>query len=128
MKIELNRGRQADTYFMGKESTSRQRYQNQRIRRDLQGRDYYQERKGRSDSRGRPFFRRYYRPESMRTRSFSRDMRSASWPRRFSRERSESVGSRRDEKRSGSRESRKDFKGCIGCKCGEDIKMRKSAK
>ena len=28
---------------MGKESTSRQRYQNQRIRRDLQGRDYYQE-------------------------------------------------------------------------------------
>ena len=53
LKIESNRGRHADTYFMGKESTSRQRYQNQRIRRDLQGRDYYQERKGRSDSRGR---------------------------------------------------------------------------
>ena len=99
---------------MGKESTSRQRYQNQRTRRDLQGRDYYQERKGRSDSRGRLYFRRYYRPESRRNRSFSQDMRSVSRPRR---ERSESVGMRRDEKRSLSRDTRKDFKSCIGCKC-----------
>ena len=109
LKIESNRGRHADTYFMGKESTSRQRYQNQRTRRDSQGRDYYQERKGRSDSRGRPYFRRYYRPESRRNRSFSRDMRSVSRPRR---ERSESAGSR---KRSESRESKKDFKSCIAC-------------
>lgn len=52
-KIESNRGRHADTYFMGKESTSRQRYQNKIIRIDSQGRFYYQERKGRHDSRGR---------------------------------------------------------------------------
>ena len=58
----------------------------------MQGRDYYQERKGRSDSRGRPYFRRYYRPESRRNRSFSRDMRSVSRPRR---ERNESAGSRK---------------------------------
>ena len=65
LKIESNRKRHAFTYFMEKESTSRQRYQNQRIRRD-----YYQERKGRSDSRGRSYYRRYYRPESRRNRSF----------------------------------------------------------
>ena len=101
LKIESNRGRPADTYYMGKQSLSRQRFHSQRTRRDLQGRDYYQERKGRSDSRGRPFFRRYYRTESMKPRDFSRDMRSVSRPRRFSRERSRIVGNRKDEKRSG---------------------------
>merc|ERR1712237_240787 len=78
LKIESNRGKQADTYYMGKQSLSRQRYHEQRTRRDSQGRDFYQERKGRNDSRGRPFFRRYYRRESVRPRSFSRDMRSLS--------------------------------------------------
>ena len=74
-KIESNRGKPAETYYMGKHSLSRQRYKEHRIRRDSRRRDYYQERKVRSDSRGRPFFRRYDRKESVRPRSFSRDMR-----------------------------------------------------
>ena len=78
LKIESNRGKQADTYYMGRQSLSRQRYHEQRTRRDSRGRDFYQERKGRNDSRGRPFFRRYYRRESVRPRSFLRDMRSVS--------------------------------------------------
>ena len=64
----------------------------------------------------------------MKPRDFSRDMRSVSRPRRVSRERSESTGNRRDEKRSGSRENKREFKSCIGCKCEECIKMRKNAK
>merc|ERR1712082_221283 len=76
LKIESNRGKQLDTYYMGRQSLSRQRYHEQRTRRDSQGRDFYQERKGRNDSRGRRFFRRYYRRESVRLRSSSRDMRS----------------------------------------------------
>ena len=64
----------------------------------------------------------------MKPRDFSRDMRSVSRPRRFSRERSGSVGNRRDEKRSGSKEDRREFKNFIGCKCEECIKMRKNAK
>merc|ERR1711867_76578 len=78
LKIESNRGKPAETYYMGKQSLSRQRYHEQRTRRDSQGRDFYQERKGRNDSRGRSFFRIYYRRESVRPRSFSRDMRSLS--------------------------------------------------
>merc|ERR1712208_163737 len=80
LKIESNRGKQApcaNTYLMGKRSLSRQRYHDQRTRRDSQGRDYYQDRRSRNDSRGRPFYRRYYR-ENHRKRSFSRDMRSLS--------------------------------------------------
>ena len=57
----------------------------------------------------------------MRPRDFSRDMRSVSRPRRSSRERSVSIGNRRDEKRSGSKEDRREFKNCIGCKCEECI-------
>ena len=55
-------------------------------------------------------------------------MRSASRPRRVSKERSGSAGNRRDEKRSGSKENKREFKSCIGCKCEECIKMRKKAK
>ena len=64
LKIESNRGKPAETFYMGKQSVSRQRYNEQRTRRDSQGRDFYEERKGRSDSRGRPYFRRYYRREN----------------------------------------------------------------
>merc|ERR1712098_1040020 len=78
LKIESNRGKTAETFYMGRQNLSRQIYHEQRIRRDSQGRDFYQDRRGRIDSRGRPFFRRYYRRESDRLRSFSRDMRSMS--------------------------------------------------
>ena len=73
LKIESNRGKQApcaNTYLMGKRSLSRQRYHEQRTRRDSKGRDYYQDRKSRNDSRGRPFHRRYYRKENDRQRNF----------------------------------------------------------
>ena len=43
LKIESNRGRPADTNYVGKQSLSRQRFHSQRTRRDSQGRDYYQE-------------------------------------------------------------------------------------
>ena len=76
---------------MGKQSLSRQRYHNQRTRRDSQGRDYYQERRGRSDSRGRQYHGRYYRSNSVQPRDFSRDMRSMSRPRYNSKERGRSV-------------------------------------
>merc|ERR1712240_362271 len=78
LKIKSNRGKQAscaDTYFMRKRSISRQRFHDQRTRRDSQGRDFYQDRRSRDDSRGRPFYRRYYRKDNDRQRSFSRDMR-----------------------------------------------------
>ena len=53
LKIESNRGKVTDSYYMGHESRSRQRFQSQqRVRRDSQGRDYIQDRKGRNDSRG----------------------------------------------------------------------------
>merc|ERR1712121_92180 len=64
LRIKSNIGKPAETLYMGKQSISRQRYNEQRIRRDSQGRDFYEERKGRSDSRGRPYFRRYDRRES----------------------------------------------------------------
>merc|ERR1712243_14802 len=60
LKIESNSGKPAETLYMGKQSISRQRYNEQRIRRDSQGRDFYEDRKGRNDSRGRTYFRRYY--------------------------------------------------------------------
>merc|ERR1711973_866836 len=94
LKIESNRGKQApcaDTYLMGKRSLSRQRYHDQRTRRNSQGRDFYQDRRSRNDSRGRPFYRRYYRRESDRPRSFSRDIRSMS---RNGRDRSRSENGR----------------------------------
>ena len=47
----------------------------------------------------------------MKPRDFSRDMRLVSRLRRFSRERSGSVGNRTHEKRSGSKEVMKEFKG-----------------
>ena len=122
LKIESNRGKPAETFYMGRQSLSRQRFNEQRTRRDSKGRDFYQERNGRSDSRGRPYFRRYYRRESVRPRSFSRDMRSVS------RQRDRSRGEKTDEKRSGSKENKKEYKNCIGCKCEDCMKMRKSAK
>merc|ERR1712112_723284 len=82
LKIESNRGRQNTpvntTLIMRKRSVSRQRYHDQRIRRDSKGRDFYQERRSIDDSRGRPFHRKYYRRDNERHRSFSRDMRSRS--------------------------------------------------
>ena len=130
LRIESNRGKPAETLYMGKQSISRQRYNEQRTRRDSQGRDFYEERKGRSDSRGRPYFRRYYRRESMRPRSFSRDMRSLSRNGDRSRDRSRdrSKGDRVNEKRSGSKDERREYKNCIGCKCEDCKKMRQSAK
>ena len=70
LKIESNRGMPAETFYMGKQSLSRQMYHNQRTRRDSQGRDYYQERRGRSDSRGRQYHRRYYKRDSVQPRDF----------------------------------------------------------
>ena len=87
MKIESNRGKPAETFDIGKQSLSRQRYHNQRTRRDSQGRDYYQERIGRSDSRGRQYHRRYYRSDSVQPGDFSREMRSKSRPKYNSKER-----------------------------------------
>merc|ERR1712029_454864 len=115
----------AETFYMGKRSLSRKRYHEQRIRRDSQGRDFYQDRRGRNDSRGKPFYRRYYRRESDRPRSFSRDMRSMSTN---SRDRSRSERGRTNEKRSGSKENKKEYRNCIGCKCVDCEKMRKNAK
>ena len=58
-------------------------------------------------------------------------MRSFSRPRNNSKERgrSGSTGSRRDGKRSESKEdSNREYKNCIGCKCESCVKMRKNAK
>ena len=66
LKVESHRGAQAacaETLYMGTPSKSRQRFEEQRIRRDSKGRDFYQDRKGRHDSRGRTYYRRYYRPQ-----------------------------------------------------------------
>ena len=102
LKIKSNRGKPAETFYMGKQSLSRQRYHNQRTRRDSQGRDFYQERRGRSDSRGRQYYKRYYRSFSLQHRDFSRDMRSMSRHRYNSKERgrSGSTSSRKDNRRS----------------------------
>merc|ERR1712041_29506 len=130
LKIESNRGKQApcaNTYLMGKRSLSRQRYHEQRTRRDSKGRDYYQDRKSRNDSRGRPFHRRYYRRENDRQRSFSRDMRSVSRNRSKSpngRNKSTTERGRTTEKR---RRSIK-YDKCIGCKYEDCERMRKTAK
>merc|ERR1712115_378714 len=133
LKIESNRGKQApcaNTYLMGKQSLSRQRYHDQRTRRDSQGRDFYQDRRSRNDSRGRPFHRRYYRRDNDRQRSFSRDMMSMSRNRSRSpngRDRSRTERGRTNE-RSGSKDNNKQDKYCRGCKCEDCEKMRKTAK
>merc|ERR1711954_581621 len=132
LKIESNRGKQApcaETYLMGKRSLSRQRYHDQRTRRDSQGRDFYQDRRSRNDSRGRPFYRRYYRRESDRPRSFSRDMRSMSRnckdrsKSENGRDRSRSERGRTYEKRSGSKENKRKYRNCIGCECVDCEKL-----
>merc|ERR1712243_404395 len=134
LKIESNRGKQApsaETYLMGKRSLSRQRYHNQRTRRDSQGRDFYQDRRSRNDSRGRPFYKRYYRRDNDRQRSFSRNMRSMSRNRSTSpdsRDRSRTERGRTNEKRSGSKNNNKQYTNCLGCKWEECEKMRKTAK
>merc|ERR1712112_412535 len=102
-----SRGITTDSYYMGNQSLSRQRFHSQRTRRDSQGRDFYQERKGRNDSRGRQFHRRYYRRESRHPRDFSRDMRSFSRPRSNSKEDRGRNGSRREDKRRVLRENGK---------------------
>merc|ERR1711895_262696 len=106
----------ADTLYMGTRSKSRQRYEEQRIRRDSKGRDYYQDRKSRRDDRGRIYYRRYYRPQKDRRRDFSRDMRSYSTQRSKSRDSGENRkdrGRSRDRKNSGDRSK----SGCRSCKC-----------
>merc|ERR1712112_767749 len=125
LKIESNRGRQTTpvntTLMMRKRSVSRQRYHDQRIRRDSKGRDFYQERRSRDDSRGRPFHRKYYRRDNERHRSFSRDMRSRSRkniPDERNR-RSRSRG-RKNDKKQGSR--------CTGCTCDDCKQLRETAK
>ena len=66
----------------------------------------------------------------MRPRSFSRDMRSLSRNGDRSRDRSRdrSKGDRVNENRSGSKDEKKEYKNCIGCKCEDCKKMRQSAK
>merc|ERR1712112_817983 len=120
LKIESNRGRQNTsvnaTMMMRRQSVSRQRYHDQRKRRD-----FYQERRSRKDSRGRPFHRKYYRKDNEGNRSFSRDMRSRS------------RKNRPDERdgRSGSRIRIKDQKQgsrCTGCTCDDCKQFRETAK
>ena len=119
LKVESHRGAQAacaDTLYMGTPSKSRQRFEEQRIRRDSKGRDYYQDRKSRRDDRGRTFFRKYYRPQKERRRDFSRDMRSYSGQRSKSRDSGEY---RKDRGRSKDRKNseKRSKSGCRGCKC-----------
>merc|ERR1711873_157112 len=66
----------------------------------------------------------------MRPRSFSRDMRSQSrnGDRNRDRSRDRSKEDRVNEKRSGSKDERREYKNCIGCKCEDCKKMRQSAK
>merc|ERR1711873_40975 len=66
----------------------------------------------------------------MRPRSFSRDMRllSRSGDRSRDRSRDRSKGDRVNEKRSGSKDEKKEYKNCIGCKCEDCKKMGQSAK
>merc|ERR1711895_394079 len=74
LKVESHRGAQAacaETLYMGTPSKSRQRFEEQRIRRDSKGRDFYQDRKGRLDDRGRTYYQRYYRQQKDRQRDFS---------------------------------------------------------
>ena len=136
LKIESNRGKVTDSYYMGHQSVSRQRFHSQqRVRRDSQGRDYFQDRKGRNDSRGREYHRRYYRRESRHPRDFSRDFRSFSRHRGRSDSRKDDrgrnnrgrSGSKHDDRRSKSKEDNREFKNCIGCKCEACVKMRKNA-
>merc|ERR1712239_103001 len=76
-------------------------------------------------------------------RSFSRDMRSMSRNGRDrsrsgngrdrsrsenGKDRSRSERGRTDEKRSGSKENKREYRNCIGCKCVDCEKMRKNAK
>ena len=53
-------------------------------------------------------------------------MRSVS--RHGDRGRDRSRGDKTNEKRSGSKDEKKEYKNCIGCKCEDCVKMRKSAK
>merc|ERR1712121_101065 len=62
----------------------------------------------------------------MRPRSFSRDIRSIS--RNGDRSKDRSRGDRVNEKRSGSKDEKKEYKNCIRCKCEDCKKMRQSAK
>ena len=43
-------------------------------------------------------------------------------------QRDRSRGEKTDEKRSGSKEDKREYKNCIACKCSDCVKMRKSAK
>ena len=118
LKVESHRGTQAacaETLYMGTPSKSRQRFEEQRIRRDSKGRDFYQDRKGRHDSRGRTYYRRYYRPQKDKRRDFSRDMRSYSRYRSKSRDSGENRterGRSRDRNNKGDRSK----SGCRSCK------------
>merc|ERR1712240_434197 len=124
LKIESNRGKQTspvNTLITGKRSLSRQRYHDQRIRRDSKGRDFYQERRSRADSRGRPFHRKYYRRSNERQRSFSRDMRSRS--------RGNLPGERNGRSRStGRKNDKKQELRCTRCTCDNCKKLRETVK
>merc|ERR1712240_546654 len=134
LKIESNRSKQApcaDTYLMRKRSISRQRFHDQRTRRDSQGRDFYQDRRSRDDSRGRPFYRRYYRKDNNRQRSFSRDMKSVSRNRSKSRDKRDGTRQERGrstERRSEIRNNKKQELSCTGCTCDNCEKMGEAAK
>jgi len=123
LKIESNRGKQAprvDAFIMGKRSLSRQRYHDQRIRRDSRGRDFYQER-SRADSRGRPYHRKYYRRSNERQRSFSRDMRSRSKGK-------SDLPDERNGRQTGRKNDKKHELRCTGCTCDDCKKLRETAK
>merc|ERR1712112_738576 len=117
MRIESNRGKVSEAYYMGHESRSRQRYHSQQgIRRDSRGRDYFQDRKGRFDSKGRPYHRKYYRRSNERQRSFSRDMRSMSRERsKSSNEKNRRTERGRSQERRGTSKNRNKQNICMGC-------------
>ena len=131
LKIESNRGKQAprvDAFIMGKRSLSRQRFHDQRTRRDSKGRDFYQERKSRADSRGRKYHRKYYRGSNERQRSFSRDMRSLSRGRsNSSDERNRRTERGRSQERRGTSKNRNRQNTCIACTCENCERMRKTS-
>ena len=132
LKIESHRGKSgscAETLYMGTQSKSRQRFQDQRTRTDSKGRDFYQDRKSRNDSRGRTYYRRYYRGKNDRRRDFSRDMRSLSRNRSKSQDSRENKTERgRTRERNNSKDRSKSNTDCKSCKCEDCEKLRQFPK
>ena len=63
LKIESNRGKTTEAYYMGNQSLARTRYNNQRNRTSSQGRDYHSNQRNRTGSQGRE----YYNNQRIRT-------------------------------------------------------------